>query len=112
MSKRILRVNQLLRQEIGEQMRRHFGGAQSVKITISDVDTSPDLRQCTIYYAVLGEEKDIVDAKAFFRRVGKELRERVSKRITLKYFPRFNFAYDPSMERGANILNLLDDLGD
>ena len=48
MSKRISRVNELLQREISEQMRRYYGGEQSVKITISDVDTSPDLRQCRI----------------------------------------------------------------
>ena len=31
-------------------------------------------------------------------------------RVKLKYFPRFDFMYDPSMERGAGILDLLDQL--
>ena len=106
MSKRISRVNELLQREIGEQLRRYYGGEQSVKITISDVDTSPDLRNCKIFYAVIGNEKDIKEAQAFFKRVGKELRQRVMSRVTLKYFPRFDFMYDPSMERGAEILNL------
>jgi ribosome-binding factor A len=110
MSKRISRVNELLQREIGEQMRRYYGGEQSVKITISDVDTSPDLRNCRIYYSVIGDERDIAESRAFFKRVGKELRQRVSKRVVLKYFPRFEFIYDPSMERGAGILDLLDQL--
>jgi len=110
MSKRISRVNELLQREIGEQLRRYYGGVQSVKITISDVDTSPDLRQCKIFYAVIGVEKDIKEAQAFFKRVGKELRQRVMARVKLKYFPRFDFMYDPSMERGAGILDLLDQL--
>lgn len=110
MSKRISRVNELLQREISEQMRRYYGGEQSVKITISDVDTSPDLRQCRIYYSVIGEARDIADSQAFFKRVGKELRQRVMQRVTLKYFPRFAFFYDPSMQRGAEILDLLDEL--
>jgi len=32
------------------------------------------------------------------------------QRVTLKYFPRFNFKYDPSLERGNEILDLLDQL--
>lgn len=110
MSKRISRVNSLLQREIGEQLRRYYGGEESVKITISDVDTSPDLRQCKIYYAVLGDAKAIEASQAFFKRIGKELRQRVMKRVTLKYFPRFHFMYDPAMERGAGILDLLDQL--
>jgi ribosome-binding factor A len=110
MSKRISRVNELLLREISEQMRRYYGGEQSVKITLSDVDTSPDLRQCRIYYSVIGDARDIVESQAFFKRVGKELRQRVMQRVTLKYFPRFDFVYDPSMQRGAEILDLLDQL--
>ena len=110
MSKRITRVNELLRREISEQMLRHYGGEESVKITISEVDTSPDLRQCRIYYSVIGDARAITDTAAYFKRIGKDLRQRVSKRVVLKYFPRFEFYYDPSMKRGAGILNLLDEL--
>ena len=110
MSKRISRVNELLQREIGEQLRRYYGGEESVRITISDVDTSPDLRQCNIYYSVIGDAKAIQESHAFFKRIGKELRQRVMQRVTLKYFPRFDFKYDPSMERGHGILDLLDQL--
>ena len=110
MPDRVTRVNELLQREIGEQLRRYFGGKESVRITISGVDTSSDLRQCTIYYSVIGDAQAIIESEAFFRRIGKELRERVMKRVVLKYFPRFEFIYDPSMERGAKLVELLDQL--
>lgn len=109
MSKRIQRVNELLQREISDQMRQHYQH-DAVKITISDVETSADLRNTRIFYAVLGDESDIQQAKVFFRKVGKDLHQRVSKVVVLKYFPRFEFLYDPSLERGADILNLLDEL--
>ena len=110
MSNRVTRINELLQREIGEQLRRYFGGKESVRITISEVDTSPDLRQSTIYYSVIGDAQAVVESEAFFRRIGKDLRERVMKRIVLKYFPRFNFVYDPSMERGAKLVELIDEI--
>lgn len=110
MSKRISRVNELLQREIGEQLRRHYGGEQSVRITISEVSTSSDLRRCRIYYAVIGDAEVIRQSQAFFKRIGGELRQRVMQHVTLKYFPRFEFTYDPSMERGAEMINLLDQL--
>lgn len=110
MPNRITRVNELLQREIGEQLRRHFGGSESVRITISEVDTTPDLRRCAIYYSVIGDNQAIIESEAFFRRIGKELRERVMKRVVLKYFPRFEFIYDPAMERGAKLVELLDEL--
>ena len=109
MSKRIQRVNELLQREISEQLRQNYR-TDAVKITISDVETSSDLRNTRIYYSVLGDEADLRDAARLFRKIGKDLRERVSKRVILKYFPRFEFVYDPSLERGAGILDLLDEL--
>ena len=110
MSNRISRVNELLQREIGEQLRRYYGGAESVRITISDVNTSTDLRQCRIYYSVIGDAQAIACSEAFFKRIGKELRQRVMQRVTLKYFPRFEFVYDPSMERGSKLIDLMNQL--
>ena len=38
------------------------------------------------------------------------IRDRVSKVIILKYFPKFEFIYDASFKRGAELINLLDEL--
>jgi len=109
MSQRITRINELLRREISEQMRRYYR-ADAAAITISDVDCSSDLRHARIYFSVLGDDEAIAEAGRFFRRIGKDLRQRVSKHVILKYFPRFEFIYDPSLERGSEILDLLDQL--
>jgi ribosome-binding factor A len=108
-SQRISRINALLQREVSEQMRRYYR-AETAAITISDVDCSTDLRHARIYYSVLGDAKAITEAEALFRKIGKDLRQRVSKQIILKYFPRFEFMYDPSLERGAEINELLDRL--
>ena len=110
MSNRMSRVNGLLQREISEQLHRYYSGKESVRITISGVSTSPDLRQSNIYYSVIGDAQAIAASDAFFRRIGKELRQRVMQRVTLKYFPRFEFIYDPSMERGSKIVNLIEEL--
>jgi ribosome-binding factor A len=109
MSQRISRVNALLRREVSDQMRRYYR-SETASITISDVDCSSDLRNARIYFSVLGDDQAIDEAAKLFRRIGKDLRQRVSKQIVLKYFPRFEFHYDPSLERGAGINSLLDEL--
>lgn len=109
MSQRIARINQLLQREISEQMRRYYR-AETAAITISDVDCSVDLRHARIYFSVLGDDAAIADAEALFRKIGKDVRQRVSKHVILKYFPRFDFIYDPSLERGAHVIDLLDEL--
>jgi len=109
MSQRITRINELLRREVSEQMRRYYR-ADTAAITISDVDCSADLRNARIYYSVLGDDADIEESKKLFRKIGKDIRQRVSKEITLKYFPTFHYLYDPSLERGAGINEILDQL--
>jgi ribosome-binding factor A len=109
MSQRITRINELLRREVSEQMRRYYR-ADAAAITISDVDCSSDLRNARIYYSVLGDDAAIAESREFFRKIGKDLRQRVSKQVILKYFPRFDYIYDPSLERGAGILDILDQL--
>ena len=111
MSKRITRVNELLQREISEQLRRRYR-SDATRITISSVETSADLRNASIYYSVLGEQSDIETARSFFLKVGKQLRQLVSQRIILKYFPQFEFIYDPSLERGAHLLDVIDQLND
>jgi len=90
-------------------MRRYYRDS-AVTITISDVDTSPDLRNARVYYSVIGDAKAISEAEAFFKKSGGDIHQRVSRQVVLKYFPRFEFIYDPSLERGAGILDLLDEL--
>ena len=109
MSQRISRINELLQREVSEQMRRYYR-AETAAMTISDVDCSTDLRHARIYFSVLGDDSQIQEAEALFRRIGKDLRQRVSKHVILKYFPRFDYVYDPSLERGAGINDIIDQL--
>jgi ribosome-binding factor A len=88
MSQRITRINALLQREISEQMRRYYR-ADTAAITISDVSVSADLRNAKIYYSVLGDDAEIAASQKLFRRIGKDIRQRVSREITLKYFPDF-----------------------
>ena len=68
------------------------------------------MRKARIYYSVLGDDADIEESKKLFRKIGKDIRQRVSKQVILKYFPRFDYIYDPSLERGAGINEILDQL--
>jgi len=98
-----------LQREVSEQLRARYR-AEAVAITISDVETSTDLRNATIFYSVLGEEVAVKEAKALFRKIGKDLHQRVRQEITLKFFPKFEFVYDTSLARGAEILKILEGL--
>lgn len=109
MGQRIVRVNQLLQQEISEQLHTHYK-AQTIYITITAVEVAPDLRKARIYYSVLGDEAKATEAKHFFTQHNKEIRMRVGKKIILKYLPELEFRPDTSIKKGTRLMELLDEL--
>lgn len=109
MTQRTVRVNELVRREIGEILRTRYQ-TQSVMITITGVDVMPDLRQARIYYSVLGDNANVIEAEAFFHANHKEIRRELSRRIVLKYLPRLDFVHDTSLERGDQLNRLIDEL--
>lgn len=109
MSSRTVRVNELVRREISELLHTRWR-TESVYITLMDVDVSPDLRNARVYYSILGDESKALEAEAFFHDNGKEIKRLMSKSVTLKYTPALEFIHDDSLERGAIMNELLDDL--
>jgi ribosome-binding factor A len=109
MSQRISRVNELLQREVSMQLHQNYRNSAAT-ITISGVETASDLRRASVFYCVLGGDKEIAEAKKLFKRVASDLQRRVSKFVILKYFPKFEFIYDPSLKRGATLIDKLNDL--
>ncbi len=106
---RQLRVNELLRREIAEILHREFRDA-AVRITITAVDVSPDLRNANVYYSVIGDETHQAAAAKFFSGRAKLLQGLVGRKVVLKYLPRFRFVPDDSIQRGNRIIEVLDEI--
>lgn len=109
MSNRGVRVNELVRREISDILHTKYQG-DAVKVTITDVVVSSDLRNARVYYSVLGDEGDAYLAEKFFAAKHRDIRHELSQRIVLKYLPQLKFYQDDSIERGTNVLKILDEL--
>jgi len=109
MSQRSIRVNELVKREISDILHTVYKD-ESVYITITGVDVSPDLRMAHIFYSVLGDQAKQANARRFLEKNKKLLRNQVGKKIVLKYLPQFKFVHDKGMERGTHIIDLLDQL--
>jgi ribosome-binding factor A len=108
---RVVRVNELLKRELSLLMHTRYRDS-TVFITLSAVETAPDLKAATVYYGVIGGYPEEKAARHFFGKFGAELRLELGKRVILKFLPHFTFRYDDSMERGSHILDLIDTLED
>lgn len=107
----MIRVNELILREVSQFLHTRYR-EKSTYITITEVSVSPDLRNASIYYSVLGEEPRRKAVERFLEKINKEARAAVSKVMTLKYMPTFTFVYDQSIERGMDIVEQLDALPD
>lgn len=103
----MVRVNELVKRELSHILHTDFR-TESVYISITDVEVSPDLRNAFIYYSVFGDVVQERKATQFLHKIKSQLRRSVARSITLKYMPDFIFRLDHSIERGTNVLTQIE----
>jgi len=109
MAHRIPRLNSLFRHEISELLQRQVKDPRLGSfVTVNEVSISPDLRYAKIFVSHIGSEEEkqetlnaLASASGFFRR-------ELSKRLKLRRIPELNFQWDDSIERGSQLLKLID----
>jgi len=108
-SRRIERINHLLRQEIADLLTREVNDeALSLPlISIIDVETSPDLRQAKVYFSVFGDEEVIQEAQKHLTRASGFLHRNLKDRLDLRHIPHLEFILDRSLARGDRIMRLM-----
>ncbi len=100
---RALRVNQVLRQVIASELERLADADERFRmVTVTAVDTAPDLRTATVYLATLDEET----ATALEERRA-QLQRFIGTQMTMKRTPRLTFKADPAIASGSRIEELL-----
>ena len=109
MSNRTIRVGELLLRELSLALHSRWR-TESVGITFTSVDVSPDLRKATVFYSAIGGREGMANAGRFLAKNKRELKSLMMKKITLKYTPDIEFAYDYSFERGARVMDLIEEI--
>jgi ribosome-binding factor A len=107
---RMRRVNEALREVLSRTLATGLKDPRIGFVTVTGVDTSPDLRTARVYVSVLGEEAERERALAGLRSSRGFLQAQVGE-LRLKRTPKLEFVYDESIERGMRISQLLDEGG-
>ncbi len=108
MKHRQLRVNELVKRELSAIIARelNFEGAL---VSVNAVDVSPDLKSAHVFVSTLGAANgESVIGKLEAHRPA--LQVELSRHVVLKYTPHLTFHLDDSIERGARVLEILQDL--
>lgn len=109
MGQRITRVNELVKREISNIIHTHLRD-EAVNITITDVDVAPDLRNARIYFSVFGDNIKLRQAISLLSKNKKEIKHLLGKVVTLKYLPHLEFIVDPSIKKGVELIEYMDEV--
>jgi ribosome-binding factor A len=106
---RTARVNELVRETLADELER-LSDPRLGFVTLTGVEVTPDLREATVYYSVLGpSEQHEATAKAL-RSAGSHLRAVLGQQVRMKYLPRLSFREDPAIAAGERVEEIIRDL--
>ena len=108
MKHRQLRVNELVKRELSAIIAREIN-FEGVLVSVNAVDVTPDLKNAHVFVSILGSANsaNVIDRLEAHRPA---LQAELSRHVVLKYTPHLIFHLDDSIERGARVLEILQDL--
>ena len=110
-SNRIGRINEEIQKELSSLIRNlKDPRVQDTMISITRVETTPDLRYTKVYVSFLQEEK-VKDAMAGLKSAAGWIRRQLGSNLKLRYAPEIVWALDDSITYGAHMLELINSLG-
>ena len=109
MTDRMRRVNESVRQVLSEAIGQ-LKDPRIGFVTITGVETSPDLRHARVYVSVLGAERKRVQTIDRLQAAHSLLQAQLARELRMKRTPQLAFEYDPSVERGVRMTKLIDEL--
>ena len=109
MSKRLLKVNALIREEVAKIILREIECPEDVLITVTRVETTPNLAESTVFVSVMPEQKEekilgILEKNVYF------LQQKINERLRMRPIPRIGFRGEEKTKEAARIEKILERL--
>jgi ribosome-binding factor A len=111
-AERMRRVDEAMREVLSDAITQSLKDPRIGFVTVTAVETSPDLRHARVFVSVLSPEKErrltmdgLVSARAF-------LQKHVARELRLKNTPTLDFVYDDTAERAQRLTKLLEEAGE
>ena len=106
-SNRIGRINEEIQKELASLLRNlKDPRVNATMISITRVETTPDLRYAKVYASFLDESK-ANDALKGLKSASGYLRRELGRALNLRNTPELTFVRDDSIDQGAHILDML-----
>lgn len=102
------RVNEVVREVVGSTISGELQDPRIGFVTVTAVDTSPDLRRARVHVSVLGDERERDETMSALESSAALIQRRISEQLHMKRTPSLNFVYDESIERADRVIRMLD----
>lgn len=109
-SHRLLRVNELLKREIGEALRRELPVGEAGLVSVNDVEVAGDLKSAKVFVSFYGSSEQQRTAQTKLQALRQRVQDLVARAVILKYTPKLQFVSDDSISRGNRVLQIIDEL--
>jgi ribosome-binding factor A len=107
---RMRRVDEAIRQVIGDALACDLKDPRVGFVTVTDVKTTSDLSHARVYVSVFGDEQARAETMAGLRHAHGFLQRRIAGELKLKRTPTLEFAYDDTSERAMRLDALIDEV--
>jgi ribosome-binding factor A len=109
MSHRIERINHLIRQEISELLQRQAKDPRlSNFISVTEVNTSGDLKYARVFISYMGTDTERKQIMTTIQQASGYFRSELARRLNIRRVPEISFHWDESIQYGAHIEELID----
>lgn len=112
MTQRTNRIDELIRQEIGEIISRELSDPRIGFVTITDVETTTDLSHAKVWASFIGTPEERTVALRALGHAMPFIRHELGKRLRIRRIPELHLESDETLIRGTRILQLINELGE
>jgi ribosome-binding factor A len=106
---RMRRINEVLREVVGASISGELSDPRIGFVTVTSVETSPDLRTAKVYVSVLGSDQEREASLAALRSSHGVIQSKIAAETRMKRTPTLSFHYDETVEQGVRISRLLEE---
>ena len=108
-AERIRRVNEAVREVLSARLAGGLKDPRIGFVTVTAVETSPDLRHARVFVSVLGGEEERQETLSGLASAHGILQGAVAEELRMRRTPTLDFVYDHSIDRGMRITELLEE---
>ncbi len=105
-TKRILKFNELLKKELGQLLLKKVEFPSDVLVTITRVNTSPNLREAIVSISSMPDSKSKMVQKILSYRIY-DLQQEINKKLRMRPIPKIIFREEEKVEQAARVEELL-----